>query len=163
LPQPGLADEPERLAVAQVEADAVDRPDGADLPLEDRALQQRVVAHEVASLEDDLALRRGDPRDPGLGQPRQREDVGRPPAAAVDLLGEVARGPVVRAADRDQRRLDPAAGVERERTARRERAARGEVDERRGRAVDRYERAVARLVRARDRPEQTIVYGIRGL
>ncbi len=70
LPQPDSPTSAERLAVAQVEADPVDRADGADLALEDRALEQRVVADEVLGP-------RGRPRAPRAGPARPRPRAGR--------------------------------------------------------------------------------------
>ncbi len=68
----GLADDAQRLAPVQVEGDAVDRLDGADLPPEQDALGEREVLDQAADLQDRLgrplvrrpALRRGPRRHP---------------------------------------------------------------------------------------------------
>ena len=77
-----LADQTERLALAEVEADVVDRLDFADLAAEDQALQDRVVLAEALGREDHLS---GHRCPPGWHEPS------RPPHDAERLLPAAAR------------------------------------------------------------------------
>ena len=56
LPAAGLADDPERLAAADVERDAIDRADRPDLLLEEDPLRDREVLDEVADLDERVPL-----------------------------------------------------------------------------------------------------------
>ena len=122
-----LADEPERLALADVEADPVDGVHGPDAALEDRALVQREAALECVDLEHDGALVARHGRERRRSDDRHGEDaLGRQPVAG-DVGAAVTGGTLAAAPDRGQRRLDLATELHRQRAARRERAARRQV------------------------------------
>ena len=117
LAAPALADDPQRLAPVDGEADPVDRPHGADLALEDDPPGDREVLDEVARLEQRLASAgsesRGAPATPA-GRRHGRSAARSRPAAARSRPTPAGRRLVSRQAtwwsgarDRHERRVEP--------------------------------------------------------
>ena len=163
----GLADQAERLALADVEADAVDRAHGADLALEDRALHAAGsgVTRSVEPRARPRAPRAGSARPAASGRSGSREDVGRPsarPPRSRRRGWQAARWSGLPTGDRA-----PARPRGRRRCASGQRGANGQPG---GRSTsdgglpsigDERPRRPARRARGIE-PSRPIVYGIRG-
>jgi hypothetical protein len=139
----GLPDEPERLALADVEGDPVDGAHGAHLALDDGALDERMVLDEGVRAQDDGALLPRTPPGRGRRERGGREHLGGGEAAGLELVRAVARGEPAGRPDGRQGGLEPAADVDRDRAPGREGAPRRQPDGRRRRALDRHERRPA--------------------
>jgi hypothetical protein len=157
----GLPDQSQGFALADVEADAVHRPDGADLPLEHRALHQREVLDQAV----DLQNRR--PFLPGhlshcrrLRRLRYRVDLGGDQGAALGhFVAAVAGGEVAAVVRRvglrrEQLRLGLAAAVHGDGATCLERAAERQVVQRGRVAVDGSEDVLPVVIEPGDRAQQ---------
>ena len=133
LARSGFADDAQRAALLQFEADAVDRTHLADLPAEHHTLGQLVGLDQIPDSQHDgwVGGRVGGGRLGG-----HAVDLGG--AAAGDLVGSDARRAVV-GPDLEQLRFGGAAVVDGQRAARRERAAGRQRGHRRRRAGYRHQ------------------------
>ncbi len=151
----GLADEPERLAAAHVEADAVHRLHGAGLALEDHAARDREVLDQVADLDERAHDCVPSPARAACACFRRVPGAQLGPQTPPRLAIEQARDLVRRLArNRLQPRVDPLVIRLRVGAARVEVTARRTVDQARWRARDRHELLLARTAQRRDRVEQ---------
>ena len=156
----GLADEPERLAAADVEAHVVDGLDLGDRPLQDPALHREML-DEVAHLDEGCRVRARARHAPTSGGLRRGDGGGgcrgRPGPQRARLIVVDPAAHVVAGANRQQGRvlvervvdalLDPG------QAARGEAAARGQVDQVRHVAGD-DRQLLAEVADDRDRPDE---------
>ena len=156
----GLADEAERLPAADLQRDAVDGPDRADLALEDHALGDREVDLEPIGAQERLTGRgrlrsqrgrRLDDRVVTMRAPPRSRRARAPPPGRVPARDLVAGRGVRRLLQRRHLLAAALLGVE---AARRERAARDLARQVRWLPLDRHELAATLRVEARDRLEQ---------
>ena len=148
LARPGFADDGQRAALLQLEADAVDRAHLADLPAEDHALGQLVRLDQVLS-----AQHHGRVEVVCCGGRFGGHAVDLRGAAAGDLVRADAGGPVV-GPDLEQVRLGGAAVVDGKWAARGERAAGRQRGQRRRCAGYRHQACALRGVQAGHRAEK---------
>ena len=93
-----FADQPERLALADVEADAVDGAHAPDAPPQHRALHQRIALHEAADLEHRARWSRGTAivgacqADAGAGNTSRLVRVARARSSSREVAGRQMAG-----------------------------------------------------------------------